>query len=324
MVSAPLAPNPWILAFAALCTAGLPVEICVAQKLQEDLPLSEARVEVTQDWSSVAETGSQRKAKRQRGSVGSLLRWSSNPSNSRIAQLDEPLISDRPDFTESSSVVGLGVLQIESGYTYSYENSSVPSRGHSYPEALFRLGLFAEWLEFRCGAGLRELETNGVRLSGAEDLYFGCKIGLTPQDGWRPEMALVPQMTLPTGSNVNTSGHVLAGANWLYGWDLSDRLSTAGSTQFNRAIDDDTSRSFTEWAQSWTVGFAWTEKLGSYTEYFGFYPTGADSVSPTHYFNGGFTLSLNNDMQLDIRGGKGLNDPADDYFLGTGLVLRFH
>lgn len=313
-----------ILGIAAFCAS--PFQEGRAQDLYGSPPLTEAPVTYSDDRTAVTAIGRESfgQRNRRRGSVGSLLRWSANASNSRIAQLDEPLISDRPDFTESSSVVGLGVLQMESGYTYSFEKSgSVQSIGHSYPEALFRMGLFAEWLELRCGAGFQELQTNGVRLAGAEDLYFGCKIGLTPQEGWRPEMAFVPQMTVPTGSSENTSGQVLAGANWLYGWDIGERLSTAGSNQFNRAIDDETSGSFTEWAQSWTVGYAWTEKIGSYTEYFGFYPTGADSVSPTHYLDGGFTFSVSNDMQLDIRGGKGLNDRADDYFVGTGLVVRF-
>lgn len=322
-----LTPCPWLLAIAAFCAVGRVEDKCIAQELREKSPLSEAQAEVpeVQSPAESPEAASQWRTKKRRGAVGSLLRWSADSSNSRIAQVDEPLISDRPDFTESSSVVGLGVLQIETGYTYSFEKSAaVQSIGHSYPEALFRMGLFAEWLELRCGAGFQELQTNGVRLAGAEDLYFGCKIGLTPQAGWRPEMAVVPQMTVPTGSSEHTSGQVLAGANWLYGWDISERLSTAGSTQFNRAIDDETAGSFTEWAQSWTVGYAWTEKIGSYTEYFGFYPTGADSVSPTHYLDGGFTFSVSNDMQLDIRGGKGLNDRADDYFVGTGLVVRFH
>jgi hypothetical protein len=33
--------------------------------------------------------------------------------------LEEPLVTDRPDFTESSSTVGSGVLQLEGGVTFS-------------------------------------------------------------------------------------------------------------------------------------------------------------------------------------------------------------
>jgi len=42
-----------------------------------------------------------------------------------------------------------------------------------------------------------------------------------------------------------------------------------------------------------------------------------------HYGNGGFTVLLNDDIQWDIRAGVGLNDAADDYFLGTGLSIRY-
>jgi Putative MetA-pathway of phenol degradation len=242
-----------------------------------------------------------------------------------VGQLDEPLVSDRPDFTEASSVVGLGVFQIESGYTYTYDNNGTNrSIGHSYPETLLRYGVLADWLEFRFGTNYSSLDIDGLYTRGAEDIYTGFKIGLTPQEGWRPEMALMPQITVPSGSRATTSGEVLAGLNWLYGWDLSERISTAGSTQFNRALDETTNASYTEWAQSWTVGYGLAEKLGGYTEYFGFYPAGADTARVQHYFDAGLTYSLTNNVQWDIRGGKGLNSVADDYFVGTGLVLRFY
>ena len=261
---------------------------------------------------------------RQRGTVGTLFRWSFDPASGEVAQPDEPLISDRPDFTEASSVVGLGVLQIESGYTYTYDDDGTNRTiGHTYPETLFRYGILANWLEFRFATSYSDTDTNGLNERGADDLYLGFKIGLTVQEGLRPEMALIPQMTVPSGSEDTTSGDVLAGLNWLYGWDISDRISTAGSTQFNRALDETTDEAYTEWAQSWTVGYGLTDNLGGYTEYYGFYPSGADTAGVEHYFNGGFAYSLNNDIQLDIRGGKGLNDAADDYFVGTGIVVRF-
>ena len=52
--------------------------------------------------------------------LGNLLQWSRNPSYSGGPDLSEPLVSDRPDFTEASSTVGRGVSQYEVGYTYTY------------------------------------------------------------------------------------------------------------------------------------------------------------------------------------------------------------
>ena len=64
-------------------------------------------------------------------------------------------------------------------------------------------------------------------------------------------------------------------------------------------------------------------KFGAYTEWFALFPHSADTARPEHYFNGGFTYLLSDDIQWDIRAGKGLNGAADDYFVGTGVSLRY-
>lgn len=264
---------------------------------------------------------------RKRGTIGSLFQWSGAISTSEPWRLasDEPLATDRPDFTEASSVVGLGVLQIETGYTYFFDNDGTDQTiGHSYPETLLRYGIFANWLEFRLATNFGTESVNGVGTSGAEDLYLGFKIGLTQQSGWRPEMSLIPQMTVPTGSNAFTGNEVHPGVNWLYGWDINDTISTAGSTQFNDSTHQATGLQYAEFAQSWTIGYSLTERLGGYTEYFGFFPKGNSGARVEHYFDGGMTFRLTDDLQFDIRGGKGLNDSAADYFFGTGLGIRFH
>ena len=136
-------------------------------------------------------------------------------------------------------------------------------------------------------------------------------------------MALVPQMTVPTGGSALTNNQVLPGVNWLYGWDVTDCLTTAGSTQVNRAVDSGTGSSYTEWAQSWTVGYSLHDRVGMYSEWFALMPVSAATAQVEHYGNGGFTFLLNDDIQWDIRAGVGLNDAADDYFLGTGLSIRY-
>ncbi len=260
---------------------------------------------------------------------GTLFQWSYGTSFSGGPNLDEPLVTDRPDFTEATTTVGRGVAQIEFGYTYSDDKEGADRvKGHSYGEPLLRYGILADWLEFRMALFPVSESTSMSGVSnttaGTEDLYLGFKIGLTPQEGILPEMALIPQMTVPTGSPRFTDDEVLPGLNWLYGWEVSDFVSTAGSTQYNRSIDEVTGHAYTEWAQSWTVAYSLTDELGAYTEWYGLFPHSADTAVPEHYFNGGFTYLLSNDVQFDIRGGVGLNDAAADYFFGTGLSIRFN
>jgi hypothetical protein len=262
------------------------------------------------------------------GSRKTLLQWSYGTSFEGGPDLSEPLVTDRPDFTEASVTVGYGVAQLEAGYTFTYDSEGGDSTsGHSFPETLLRVGTLAEWFELRFiwNYADEHTEIGGVEdsISGAEDLGLGCKIALTPQECLLPETAIVFQMSVPTGSSDFTADEVLPGINYLYGWDINEDWSTAGSTGANRAIDEGTADGYVELWQSWTVGRGWNEKVSSYTEWFVIAPTMADTTRPEHYFNGGFTVLINNDVQWDIRAGVGLNDAADDFFAGTGLSLRY-
>lgn len=256
-----------------------------------------------------------------------LLAWSTMERTYVNGTEDEPLQSDRPDFTEASTTVGLRRLQIEMGYTYIRDNSAAAeTSAHSYPETLYRIGLFAEWLEARIGWNYgtnltRENIVSSV-FDGGEDLYIGAKLALTEQDGWRPEMAVILQTNLPTGHTDVTSGEVEPGMNWLYGWDVTEVVAIGGSTQVNRA-QDEADVFFAEFAQSMTINYALGDKLGGYTEWFAFFPAGSATDLPQQYFDGGFVYRVNNNLQFDIRAGVGLNDAADDFFAGSGSVIRF-
>ena len=95
-----------------------------------------------------------------------------------------------------------------------------------------------------------------------------------------------------------------------------------GSTQLNKRIDEGGTEYY-ELAQSWTLNYTLSERLGAYTEWFALLPSGGTFARPEHYFDGGFVLRATNNLQFDVRGGVGLNAAAADYFLGTGLVRRF-
>src|SRR3972149_5704384 len=73
-----------------------------------------------------------------------LLEWSygsgghHEPSNT--------IVSDRPGFGNTPVTVGYGVHQLEIGYEYIYDHHGHHSEEiHSYPDALLRVGMLAEW-----------------------------------------------------------------------------------------------------------------------------------------------------------------------------------
>jgi hypothetical protein len=257
-----------------------------------------------------------------------LMQWSYGTSFSGGPPgFDEPLASDRPDFVEASVTVGRGVAQVEMGYTFiSNDDPGLTHREHSVPEMLWRIGMFAEWFEFRIA--FNHLSGSDLiaplpidNFSGGEDLYLGVKLGLTPQEGILPEMALILQMTVPTGHPDLTAGETLPGFNWLYGWEVNDFIGIGMSTQGNKAIDDVGDEYF-EFAQAITINYALAEKLSAYTEWFALIPSGGTTAFTEHYMDGGFVFRATNNLQFDIRAGIGLSERANDYFTGAGVVLR--
>ena len=89
---------------------------------------------------------------------------------------------------------------------------------------------------------------------------------------------------------------MLPGLNWLYGWDVTDFITTAGTTQVNLAVDEETDDEYLEFAQSWTIGYDLAESVGAYTEWFAIVPAGAESAHTEHYLDAGVTLRVTNNL----------------------------
>ena len=172
----------------------------------------------------------------------------------------DEITTDRPDFTEASSTVGKGRQQIESGYTFSRNRDAGILSNHAYPELLLRVGVISDALELRVGQSFirstaASVDGDEVVSTGAEDLYLGVKLALSSQRQTWPEVALVVQSTVPTGTHGFTAGRMLPGANLLYGWELgSGAFSLGGSSQVNGALNDDR-HTYAEFAQAVTVGW---------------------------------------------------------------------
>ena len=249
---------------------------------------------------------------------------------------DEPLETDRPDFTEASSVVGRGVLQIETGYTFVFDDEAgTRVRTHTAPEGVFRYGI-SDNVELRTvwNYTWTDSTTAGVteREDGADDLVFGFKFALTSQSGLIPESALILDMSSPTGGSGVTNENDEFGSNYLYGWDLPGDRYFAGSfgystaTQLTALTAPIIGRSVDRhgiFHSSVTYGIPIAESWNAYFEYFGLYYHGLDGGRPQNYFDSGVTHLFNNNVQFDARIGVGLNSSAEDLFAGTGMSFRF-
>jgi Putative MetA-pathway of phenol degradation len=243
---------------------------------------------------------------------------------------DKRLEPDRPHLPEAASTVGLGRVILESGYTYTSKGPAFLHQ-HSYPEALLRVGMLAEWFEFRISQNFINQKDNSgsgqpASIVGAQDLNIGVKLALTEQKDYLPESALILQMTVPSGSANVSNGTVMPGVNLDLGWEIvKDRFGIETLTSANGSRDD-VGHAFVNFAQGITAVVDLTRKLQSFTEYDLFVPMGAVAPEQSHlqeYIVSGFVYFINNDFEVDIRAGVGLNIHASDYLLGTGFAARY-
>jgi hypothetical protein len=228
-----------------------------------------------------------------------LFLWPDQPESDAKLNLNDPIVTDRPDFTEASSPVGAGVLQAEMGYTYYYDGAASPhTSSHVYPELLLRAGVLADWLELRVAQTLVAFDEPGNSSTGFADTYLGVKLGIVPQKGLLPELSIVPQLTVPTGTPEERADNVLYGVNFLYSWSILSQALVTG----------------TRWDSLW----------GSYVEWFALFADSAIGGEDVHYANGGITYLLTKDIQLDVRFGTRLQDRfGEEIFSGAGLSVRY-
>ncbi len=253
---------------------------------------------------------------------GTLLKWNYGEGDEGGPKLDEPLVTDRPDFTDSSVTVGWGITQVEMGYTYTRNrDAGVTGQTHSYPEILLRQGMIADWFELRLNWDMEQAFDNlgGPQTGVTHDLELGCKLALTPQHHWLPETAVVLELGLPTGSNQDL---VLPGINYLYNWEFNKQVSLAGSTGGQLQVDPVSDRTYSEFHQSFSLSLTFNEKLGGFIEWYVLTPAGAESVLPEQYADTGLKYLVNNNLQFDVRVGAGLNHAADNLFAGAGVCAR--
>jgi hypothetical protein len=234
---------------------------------------------------------------------------------------EEPLVTDRPDFTESSSTVGSGVLQVEAGFTYAEfpDGTDLKTAG----EILARWGV-AEKLELRfvLPTYVSESSPNGD-VTGFSNTGLGLKVELAQGEGrglfGGLEAALIASTTIPTGSSVLLDKSWQPSAVLSLGWDLNSTLGLGANLGVARPVGED-QRFTSAWA-SVALGVGLTDAVSWFVELYAF--NREELRGPdTAVFQTGFVYLLNPDFQLDVRVARRLTDQGVDLLAGAGLSWR--
>jgi hypothetical protein len=255
--------------------------------------------------------------------------------------------TDRPDFTDVATVVGPGVTQIESGYSFRRRSDAFTVNSlQTVPEILLRYGT-SETFEWRIKWDLGytnlhfedRVASQATTLSGFSDVQLGFKWMMIAQDDWRPLQTIVTRLTVPTGSSEYSAHTAQPGFTYIYNWQVRrwwffrgssgvDWLTKAGPTFIgipNAAPQLGIDRDYVvQGHQSVSSYMQISKRFGYYAEWFMLYRTATPDTRPDHYHNYGLYFYITPNFQLDIRIGERIgNGRVHEMFTGAGVSARF-
>lgn len=232
-------------------------------------------------------------------------------------QTEAPLVTDRPDFTESALTVPRGDAQLESGYTFSRADDADE---HTLGEILLRVGL-TDRLEARIGLGSHAwIAAPGEDPSGFEDPSLGMKVVLAMEETAGVAAAVLAGTAIPIGDDDVGEDDWQPEIKLAVSRGLSETVALAANAGYARASED--GEGFDQGSASLSLGIGLSERWGAYAEAYGTFPA-SRSGDDEAVLNGGLTFLVHPLLQLDARAGAGLTDAAPDFFVGLGIARRW-
>lgn len=234
------------------------------------------------------------------------------------ARAQAPLITDRPDFTESAVTVPQADVQLESGYTFTRAGDADE---HALGEILLRIGV-APRIEARVGLESHTwVEAPGEDPSGFEDPTLGAKVVLSEEtETGGIAAAVLGGTTVPVGDEDLGEDDWQPEVTLALSRGVAEGLALGGNLGYAYAAED--GERFDQGSASLALGMELAERWGAYVETFAIFPVDR-SGDDAAVVNGGFTFLVHPLLQLDARAGAGLTDAAPDFFLGVGLARRW-
>ncbi|MCC1485219.1 transporter [Winogradskyella immobilis] len=246
-------------------------------------------------------------------------------SFSSFAQTDNqadlgPLITDRPDATESPTAVPIGFFQVETGAFYeSFKDNNIELSDFTYNTMLIRYGLIKN-LELRLGW---DYTNSSVELNGNEifsestfsPLLLGVKVGIAEEKGFLPEVGLLLHLNLPfTVKDEFRPDNTGVNFRFSFAHTLNEKSSL--SYNIGAAWGNDSPEA--TYLYTLAYGYSITDKIGAYVEVYGDFP---ENSSANHLWDAGLTYLVSNSVQLDATVGTSFTE-GQDILLSAGISFR--
>ena len=248
------------------------------------------------------------------------LAMSATPSRS------EEIATDRPDFVESSDVVGNRHLQIEMGSPFeTTEGDGVEVSTFAMP-VLLRYGI-SDSVELRLETDnfIRQTTKSAAGTTtetGYADVALGAKWHF--HDGapgtWQPAMALLAHLDVDSGSPAFRGEGLRPSLRLVAEWELT--AATSFGLMPGVIRDKVDGERFWGGILAFTLGHQWTPRLRSFVEVAGQQLADERFGGNLVTYDAGFTFLVTESLQLDVSAAFGANSNTPDRQWGVGISQR--
>lgn len=241
---------------------------------------------------------------------------------------DEPIATDRPDFVESSDVVGKGRVQVETSLAWERDRQAgVKTRLASTP-TLLRVGVADDWeLRLETDGRLRlRSESAGLttRERGWSDLAVGVKWHQRDGDEEKgtPGLGWLLHLDVDSGSGPFRGQGVRPSLRMVAEWEFAGGWSLGVMPGLYRDRDDQ-GRHYTGGILAAVLGKSLGEGLRGFVEVSGQQLAPQRNGGNVITVDAGLAWLLTRDLQLDVAMSRGVNRNAPDLGWTVGMSARF-
>lgn len=241
---------------------------------------------------------------------------------------DDAIVTDRPDFVESSVTVGKGHFQLETSIAGEHNANGTMREDTLNTPTLLRFGFAPNW-EVRLETdGYTRLHTRDSSLPsdethyGMADMSVGVKWHTLDGEGLRPSIGWLLHADLPSGADSLRGHAVRPSLRASFEWELPAQSSLGIMPGIVYDSRDDGHR-YTAGILGVTVGHSWTDRLRSFVEV-----AARQIASPANGGNQvtydiGASYLITPTMQVDAAAFIGANHQTPDIGWTVGLSVKF-
>lgn len=240
---------------------------------------------------------------------------------------DDAIAPDRPDFVESSKVVGKGRLQIETSAQWDRQrDDALHSRTLTTP-TLLRIGV-GERAELRIETEGRTIEHDADPATGEHavtagwaDTELGVKWHLADSRGASPSLGVLLHAALPSGSDALRGHGVRPSLRLSAEWELPNDYSLGVMPGVASDTDDD-GRRYGYGILAASLGKDFGERAHGFLELAAPQIARATHGGTQLFVDTGMSWLVDKDCQVDFAVSHGLNHRTPDLGIAFGLSLR--